>query len=78
MRRHAVAALEPERYQNPIAAADIGKPDDRAAEGRQAYVTEQARSSIAPDPDPHEQFRHLSCQLFATQKRRGCDWRPLE
>jgi len=47
-------------------------------EDQQAHVTEQARSSIVPDPDPHEQFRHLSSQLFATQKRRGCDWRPLE
>ncbi len=60
--------LERERYWNPIDAADIRKPDDQVPEKRRAYVTQQARSASVPDPDPHEQFRYMSYQLFGTQK----------
>ncbi|MBK9027582.1 MAG: hypothetical protein IPN98_06895 [Propionivibrio sp.] len=60
--------LEANRYWNPVDAADIGKPDDQVPENRRAYVTKQARSPIVPDPDPHEQFRYMSTQLFGTQK----------
>ncbi|WP_291994938.1 alkaline phosphatase family protein [Candidatus Accumulibacter sp. ACC003] len=60
--------LEARRYWNPIDAADIGKPPEQVPEDRRAYATQRARSMIVPDPDPHEQFRYMSRQLFGTQQ----------
>jgi len=55
--------LEPDLYWNPLTAADIANPDPE----KRAYVTTRASKSTIPDPDPHEQFRHMTYQLFGAE-----------
>jgi hypothetical protein len=54
-------------YWNPREAADVNKPDVDVPEKDRVYVARRAADFSVPDPDPHEQFRHMNYQLFGTE-----------
>ena len=60
--------LEDHRYWCPANAKDINPPDEeKVAETDRVYAIERASKFTVPNPDPLEQFRHMSYQLFGTE-----------
>lgn len=59
--------LERNTYWNPRDPADVNKPDAGVPQARRVYVSERAASFMVPDPDPHEQFRHMNYQIFGVE-----------